>query len=399
MPRWRIGALVLFCALPSAFEALAVIWGERHGLVGKALRDGLDFWAGGFLARHGQVNMLFDPLSYQRFLAGLFGKLPYHLWSYPPNYMLLAAAFGGLAPWHAVLAFDAVSVLLLVVVLRFSGQSWGFTAVVLLAPAGLESVLEHQNAGLMTALIGGGLLLLRARPRLGGVLVGLASVKPQLGLVLPLYLLRRAPVAAAYAALAAVGLAAAALYVFGPGAWVGFWRVTRPLMSNVLLTGQPTDFAGGLVSVFAAVRPLLGVQGALAVQGAVTVAAVLAGWRARSVPVVLILSVLASPYLHDYDLFGVALAVALLVREGLAAGFFLGEPVLYFLAWFGPGLLPWMPRFAHLTPVLLVLLLASAWRRGGVGKSCDLSQALPVSPALSAGPLATPAPPGSTEPG
>ncbi len=50
LPRLRLILLVVLCAIPSCAEAYAIIWGQRHGLTGKALRDGLDFWAGGFLA-------------------------------------------------------------------------------------------------------------------------------------------------------------------------------------------------------------------------------------------------------------------------------------------------------------------------------------------------------------
>lgn len=389
--------LAVLCVIPSCFEAVAIIWGQFHGLAGKALRDGLDFWASGFLALHGHSAMLFSPLAYQAFLAGLYGKLPYHLWSYPPTYLLLASVFGWLSPWHAVLAFDACALLALVVVLRLARQSWWLIAAVAASPASLENVLEHQNAALITAFIGGGVLLLPSRPRLGGALIGLASIKPQLGLVLPLYLLRRAPIAAAYATLAAIILAVAALYAFGPATWASFWHFTRPAMSNVLLTGQPPEFAGGLVSVFATFRPL-GTHAALLIQGAVTLIAILAAIHARSVPVVLILAALASPYLHDYDLLGVTLAVALLLRDRLATGFTPGEPVLFFLAWFGPGLLPWFPQFAHAVPLILILLLASAWRRGGLAP-CDSSQVPPASPASSAGRSPIPAPPNSTAPG
>ena len=395
--RLALISLAVLSAIPSCFEAAAIIWGQRHGHVGKALRDGLDFWAGGFLALHGHVAMLFSPLAYQGFLAGLFGKLPYHLWSYPPNYLLLASAFGWLSPWHAVLAFDACALLALILILRLSGQSWWLIAAVAASPASLENVLEHQNAALITAFIGGGVLLLARRPRLGGVLIGLASIKPQLGLVLPLYLLRRAPIAAAYASLAAIILAAVALYAFGPAAWAGFWHFTRPAMSNVLLTGQPHEFAGGLVSVFATFRPL-GTHVALLIQATVTLIAILAANPTRSAPVILILAALASPYLHDYDLLGIALAVALLLQDRLRTGFTPGEPMLFFLAWFGPGLLPWMQQLAHAEPFILMLLLASALRRGGLDQ-CDSSQVPPASPALSAGRSPIPAPQNSTAPG
>jgi hypothetical protein len=395
--RVKLVAALLFCTIPSGFEAYAIAWGEAHGHTGKALRDGLDFWAGGFLARHGQLPILFDHAAYQAFLQGMYGRLPYHLWSYPPNYLLLSAAFGGLSPWHAVFAFDAFSLLLLAALLRFAGQGWGLIGAVLISPACLESALEYQNAAVMTALIGGGVLLLAARPRVAGVLVGLATIKPQLGIVLPLYLLRRAPLAAAYAALAAVVLAAASLLAFGPAAWAGFLHYTSPAMSNVLLTGKPPEFAGGLISVFATFR-FLGVHAALAVQAVVTLAAMAAALKWRGPPAVLALAALASPYLHDYDLLGAALAVALLVEERLQNGFAPFEALLFFLIWFGPGLLPWMPQFAHAVPLLLVLLLASAARRGGL-PTCDSSPAPPGSPASSAGRLPIPDPQSSTAPG
>lgn len=369
-PPFWLALLAAFCVLPSLAEGYAVLWGQAHGYVGKALRDGLDFWAGGRLAASGHAALLFDPAGYNRWLNGTYGKLPFHLWSYPPNYLLLARGFGGMSPWHAVLAFDAATLLLLIVALRAAALPWALIAAVAASPAALENLLEGQNAALLTALIGGGLLLLPRRPRLAGVMIGLATIKPQLGLALPLFLLRRAPLACLWAALAAVALAAASLWLLGPAVWVGFWRVTRPAMSAVLLTGQPQDFAAGLISVFRTARPL-GLPTALLVQAATTLLCVgLAARRSTSVPALLILSALACPYLHDYDLLSVSLAVALLLRERLSWGFHPGEPLLFFLAWFGPGLLPWAPRFAPLAPLLLVLLLASACARGGVA-SCD----------------------------
>jgi hypothetical protein len=215
------------------------------------------------------------------------------------------------------------------------------------------------------------------------MLIGFATIKPQLGLVLPLNLLRRSPIGATYAVLAALALAALSLIAFGPAAWSGFWHVTRPAMNNVLLTGQPPAFAGGLISVFAACRRL-GVAPALAIQAAVTAAAILLAARTKNPVALLILSALASPYLHDYDLLGVTLAVALLVRDRMKNGFAPGEPLLFFLAWAGPGAMPWLPQIAHATPLILLLLLATAMRRDRV-LLCDSRTALYL-PASSAGP-------------
>ncbi len=386
-----LALLAALAALPCLAEANALLWGARHGYTGRALRDGLDFWAGATLPAQGRLALLFDPAAYNRFLQQLYGPLPTHLWSYPPNYLLLTRLFTGLTALHATLAFEAASLLLLATLLRLAGQSWWLVAAVAASPAALENLLSGQNAALLTALIGGGLLLLPRRPILAGALIGLASIKPQLGLVLPLNLFRRSPPAFFVATLTALALAAAALLAFGPAAWLGFWRVTRPAMSAVLLTGQPRDFAAGLTSVFALAHPL-GIPTALLAQATISTAAIACAARTKNPAAILILAALASPYLHNYDLLGATLAVALLLRDRLAQGFTPGEPALFLLAWATPGLLPWLPHLAPFTPILLALLLASALSRGSLA-ACDSD---PSARASSAGRSAIPARPAST---
>jgi hypothetical protein len=363
---WLVFVLVL-AVLPSLAEAAAVIWGVAHGFTGKALRDGLDLWAGGYLVWHGQALTVFDPAAYRAFVRATFGgNLPTHLWSYPPNYLFLISPFGLLPPWPAVLCFDALSLTLLAGVLRLAGQKWGLIAAVVLSPVSLESLLEHQNAALMTALIGGAVLLLPARPTMAGVLGGLGSIKPQLGLTLPLFLWRRSRAAFFAAFGAALVLAGASYAAFGPAVFQAFWTVTRPAMTAVLLTGKPPEFANGLISVFAAAKPL-GIHAALAIQAVVTIGAVAAAALTEKPAVFFVLTALASPYLHDYDLLGVALAVALVTQDRLRDGFARFEPLVLFAGWFLPGALPWLPQFAHAVPVLLVLLAFVAARdRPGV---------------------------------
>ena len=195
-PRLRLILLVVLCAIPSCAEAYAIIWGQRHGLTGKALRDGLDFWAGGFLALHGHLAMAVQRARLPAFPRAsntasspiISGATRRTICSSPPD---STGSPPGTPCWPSMRFPSSSS-------LASSGSraraGW-LIAAVLASPACLENILEHQNAALLTALIGGGLLLLPLRPRLGGVLIGLATIKPQLGLVLPLFLLRRAPIA------------------------------------------------------------------------------------------------------------------------------------------------------------------------------------------------------------
>jgi alpha-1,2-mannosyltransferase len=396
--RRALTALVAACTLPALLQAGVMLWGVSAGRGGRALRDGVDLWAGGWLAWHGHLAWLFDPAAYHAFLASVLqGTLPYHLWSYPPAYLLFVTPFDWLPPWPATLLFDLTCFAGLGAMLRRAGKSWWFTAAVLASPACLDNLLEHQNGNLCAALMAAPLLMLARRPWQAGALIGLLSFKPQLGLVLPLYLIRRAPRAALAAALSAIALAVLALAVFGPAAYVGFWTVTRPMMSNVLITGFPREFAGGLISVFALIRPL-GLHPAFIVQGVATLTAIILAACARSPACVLVLAALATPYLHIYDLTGAAIATALLVEQALATGARRGDALIAFLVWFAPALLPWAPQYAHAVPILLALLLACVWRRGGLGL-CDSSPAQPGLPASSAGRSPIPARPACTGPG
>ena len=60
---------------------------------------------------------------------------------------------------------------------------------VLLAPTTLITLIQGQNGLLTSALVVGGMRVMRALPIAGGVLAGSAMIKPQLAILLPLALL------------------------------------------------------------------------------------------------------------------------------------------------------------------------------------------------------------------
>lgn len=142
---------------------------------------------------------------------------------------------------------------------------------VLAFPPVIVTLTHGQTAFLVAALLGGGLLLVEKRPWLAGVLIGLATIKPQFGLLVPLALLAsgqwRVIAGAAVSALALAGLSALA---FGPQVWADWLAITGD-------AGSATDSGvigfGKMVSPFAGLR-LLGVPGsiAFAVQGAISLA-------------------------------------------------------------------------------------------------------------------------------
>jgi hypothetical protein len=250
--------------------------------------------------------------------------------------------------------------------------------------------LAHgHNAFLTAALFGGGLLLLDRRPVLAGILFGCLAYKPQFGAILPLALLAGGywrTILGGAAALAALTLLT--LLLFGPEVWAAFLGSTGLTRSVVLEAGGTGWYK--IQSAFAWVRMLSGgVTVAYAVQGAVT-AAVLAttSWlwfvhapfRLRAA-CLLLGSLLATPYLLDYDLVLLGLAVAFLAAHGLEHGFRRWEITALAFAWIAPVAARALAFFAHVpggllaVAVLFVLASARACREAPAGPGLSRSAA------------------------
>jgi hypothetical protein len=190
-------------------------------------------------------------------------------------------------------------------------------------PPVLITVTHGQTAFLVAALLGAGVLWTGSRPLLAGVCFGLATIKPQLGILVPIVLLatREYRVIAA-AALTALSLGLAATWAFGPQIWSDWLAVSRE--ARAALEHGAVGF-GKMQSPFAGAR-LLGapVAWAYAVQGAVSLAVAAslawAGWR-RGCSLALGSAMLAgaplaTPFVLDYDLILLAFPLVWLAGVG-----------------------------------------------------------------------------------
>ncbi len=298
-------------------------------------RDGLSFvsrklpywdftnlWAGGKLVWQGKIHAIPDAESFRAWLrAELNPHLPDQEWSYPPSLLLLGVPIA-LLPLGAAYAFwQALSFLVLYLATRFLELPLAGRIAILLSPAALTSAALGQNGLLTGGLIISSLSLMSRRPWLAGVLVGLLTMKPQLGILLPFCMLASRN----YRSLAAASVTAALLAVatgilFGFDVWLDFWTKTRPLMTAIL--DRPFDVVYPVheVTVFASLRSFgATLQSAYAVQFLMTAACIVAClyvWRpacrmeaAARVCLTGILTTLATPYGHDYDLVPVAAAL------------------------------------------------------------------------------------------
>ena len=235
-------------------------------------------------------------------------------------------------------------------------------------PATLIQVTHGQTAFLSAGLLLLGALRVRERPILSGVLFGLATVKPQFDLLVPLVLVLtgewRVIAAAAATALA---LAMASAVWFGAGLWHEWYTLTRA--AQTAMDAGTVGYAK-MVSPFAGLM-LLGVPSGLsyALQGLIgaVVAAMLAqaSWRRRYTAelgaLMLVGAVLVTPFVLDYDM--LLLAPALIVVA--SRGFGPWEKLAVLLAFAAPAFARPIGMNLHvpIMPEAAFLLFWVLWRR------------------------------------
>jgi hypothetical protein len=200
-------------------------------------RDFVNTWLGGQLALTGDPGAYFGPDAYNALLAERFGpSYPRHIWSYPPPFLLFTWPFGLIPYIPAYVLYTLIGLITYLAVAcegrRPSAQE---LLLLILAPAVIVNIWCGQTGFFVAALLIGGLISLDRRPILAGVLFGLLSIKPQLGLLLPLMLALtgRWRVIGAAAATIAV-LVAVATVAFGPNVWTAYVNDAMPTQGAVV---------------------------------------------------------------------------------------------------------------------------------------------------------------------
>jgi alpha-1,2-mannosyltransferase len=188
------------------------------------------------------------------------------------------------------------------------------------------------------------LLLLERRPWLAGLMIGLLAYKPQFGVLIPIALIasgRWSTIVTAMATVAA--LVALSIAVLGYDVWQAFFASMKFTQTVVLEQGG-TGWEK-IQSAFSALRHAgVGVQTAYTVQGALALAlAACIAWLwhshaafALKASALASASLLATPYVLDYDLVVLAVAIGFFVRHGLTHGFRDYEISLLAAAWIVP---------------------------------------------------------------
>jgi len=337
---------------------------------GKSI-DFVATWAAARLALAGQAVSAYDLAAFTREQLTGIGQLGGdYAWAYPPTYFLpiLPLAFFSYAT--AALIWLSTTLVAYAVAMRAILPRVATVLVALASPFVLWNFFVGQNGFLTAALIGGALVLLDRRPIVAGMLLGLLTWKPQLGILFPIILILTARwhvfVSAAVTALL---LAAISYFAFGLETWTAFLAALHDQAGTVLDRGGVAFHKQQ--SIHALVRLLGGNDSfawALHIAGALAATVFTAWLWMRPIDVRLKAAslvgaaLIATPYLFIYDLPILTVPLAFLASLGIApigqgGGFIPGERSVIALLAVVLVFLPGLPIGVPLLALLMLMIV------------------------------------------
>ena len=302
--------------------------------------DFVSFYAAGSLAIQGTPELAYDQAAhFAREQAVTAVGIGYQYFFYPPVFLLLSAPLSLLPYLVSFVLFQVLTLGFFLFVLRaiMGNAGRGWTVAALAFPPVFWTLGLGQNSFLTAGLMGLGMLLLPARPFLAGLALGALCYKPHFGILLPLaFLAGRQWWAIAGAAAAASGLSLVSMLIFGLGTWQAYLaaiQTSRAVYESgtIEFFGMATPFGGALLLGLSPAQA----HGVQILALALTAVAVIRIWwggaslevRAASVAAGTLLAVHLALV---YDVLLLLLAMAWLVRAGIADGFRAGEKTVFF---------------------------------------------------------------------
>jgi hypothetical protein len=310
---------------------------------------GTDFsnvYAAGELTWQGKPADAYNPALQHAAEKATFGgrEVPFFGWHYPPFFFAIAFLVAALPYAWGLALWLAASLAAYLATIRVVLPRNETLLIAAAFPAVFVNAGHGQNGFLTAALLGGALQMLDRRPWLAGVLIGLLAYKPQFGVLIPILLFasqRWSTIAAAMVTIAA--LVAISFAALGVGVWHAF--VDSMNFTQTIVLEQGGTGWEKIQSIFSAARNWgADIKTAYAIQtalAAMLVATLAWLWHSDAAfelkaSALATASLLATPYVLDYDLVVLAVAIAFLARHGFARGFRDYEISLLASAWIVP---------------------------------------------------------------
>ncbi|WP_244407429.1 glycosyltransferase family 87 protein [Roseomonas fluvialis] len=342
--------------------------------------DFMAFYAAGRLALEGQAAVAYDWARVQLLQADILGVPPEQVaaflgWVNPPHFLFFVQPFaaGDYGPGWAAWVVATATLFGLAARAVLPGAGMAPSLVALATPGVLFVAVVGQNGLLVGALLGWTFAWMDRRPWAAGIALGLLTIKPQFGVILPVLLVAtgrwRVFAAATATALFVMG---AALVTYGPDPWWGFFgALTR---NEELYLAERTDVLPRIQSVFALAYGLGAPRAAAwmlhGAMAAAVVGVVLRLWLRRPEALEEVRAAaafaavfLVTPFTWVYDTPALALAALFLVRAAMREGFLPAERPLLVLACVLTQAAVVLGQSSAWAPAAWLIILACAWRR------------------------------------
>ena len=290
--------------------------------------DFMAFWAYPRFAAGPHPGQIYDAAALAPFEQHLYpGFKSFYPFIYPPP-ALLAFSWLRLLPfgWAEIIwSLLGITALALGTKAMFPIHSRDTLIALLGSPAALLCLAAGQTALFTTALLMAGFACLPRRPALAGLWFGLLTLKPQLGLLVAVFLLANgAWMSILAASITALALAGVFSLIFPPGMW--------PLWLKAMQTYQHDYFQAKTLNLNTLITPSANAIALGASETAAWILQIICGlamiglvvWAVRRTPyrlgvaITLVATFLAQPHAYAYDSVAViaALALALEARPG-----------------------------------------------------------------------------------
>lgn len=349
--RLAVPAVAVALILLSLWQTAGMFLGASNLIMPNGIAIGSDFlslWSAAWLAVTGNAVGAYDPETIRAaHNLAVPANTALTLWHYPPSFLLLLAPFGFLPYLPAYILFITLTAVIYLHLL-WTLRPHPTTLLLALGFIGFwVNLMAGQNGFLTSCLIGWALVLLQRRPQSAGLLIGILSFKPQLGLSIPLALLAgRHGRTFLMAGLATLLLAAASWLVFGAAPWLAF---VENLRNPVTILESGRIPMSHMTSVFSALW-ITGLPPFLCylAQAVVAITAniiLLVVWRRDNTAfeikgaLLVLAMMLTTPHLFNYDMALLALPLVLMWKHGEQTGWRWGERPILLLVWLAPLLL------------------------------------------------------------
>ncbi len=335
-------------------------------------KDFAVFYAAAKAVSAGDVQEIYNIDKFQPFVEQIVGQISgIAPWLYPPIFLLFISHLAVLPYLPAMFVWLFTTLFGYIMVIRKIVPHPYIYKLVLGFSASYINFDLGQNGFLSAFLLGAGLLLLKKKPLLAGILLGLISYKPQLALLVVIALVS----AQMWRALAAVIateiiLVSCSIALYGIKSWQAFY-CNIPFTQSLLENGS---FPMVLMpTVYAFVRLLGGTNNFAywiqAIFSILAITIVVVTWYHRIFPMAYVILTVciffATPYAMLYDLTIIGLTIAWYGWHAFQQGWLPGEKKVLILAWF-------MPLFAQeiaiytkiqVMPIILFAIIILAVRR------------------------------------